>query len=365
MPDLELLLMKRKWLWLAGLLVLLLGAAGVYLYLNNAAAVTADDTGAEEVQTSTVRQGSITLSATGAGTVIPAEEIDLTFSSSGVIAELLVGVGDEVQSGDILARLEDTDAQEVLLNAQLQLAQAKMQTDGSSTELGLSYDDIAVAQAQLNLEEAQKALDELLNWEPDADEIAQAEANLASAEASYNAARGQEAANYSSSQISAISLEQAQQALVDAQTAYDTAFDPGREWELYIDDRSCRTGEQQPNCTGEPYSDNIERERAAAENAVARAQDNLEIAQLQYNSSLSSSNSSSSTNAQGNILSAQLALQAAQTGPTEDEISAAEKGVRQAELALQQVLLNQESNRFSLTQAEMNVTAAACSAGSV
>ncbi len=313
---------------------------------------------AEEVQTSTVRQGNITISATGAGTVVPAQEINLSFPSSGVIAELLVKVGDQVQEGDILARLDDSAAQEALLNAQLQLAQAAMQTDAAATEVGMSFDDINVEQAQLNLEEAQASLDDLLNWEPDPDEIAQAEANLAAAEASYSAARGQESASYASSQISAISLEQAKQGVVDAQAAYETAYDPGREWELYIDDPSCKTGEQHPNCTGEPYSDKIERERAAAESAVSRAQDNLEIAQLQYNSSLSSSNISSSTNAQGNVLGSELALQAAQSGPTEDEISAAQKAVRQSELALQQVLLNRESNQLSLEQSKMNVAAA-------
>jgi HlyD family secretion protein len=356
--HLEFKAMKRKWVWIICVLVLVLGAVGAFAYYNTTTAVSANDSEGEKVQTATVRQGNITISATGAGTVIPAVEISLSFPGSGLIAELLVQVGDEVQAGDVLARLDDTDAQETLLNAQLQLAQAAMQTDASATEVGMSFDDISIEQARLNLEEAQTALDDLLNWDPDPDEIAQAEANLAAAEASYSAARGQEASTYSNSQISAISLEQAKQALVDAQAAYETAYDPGREWELYIDDPSCKTGEQHPNCTGEPYSDKIEKERASAESAVSRAQDNLEIAQLQYNSSISSSNSSSSTSAQGNVLSAELALAAAQSGPAEDEIDAAKKAVRQAELALQQAQLNRESNQLSLEQAKMNVPAA-------
>ncbi len=350
--------MKRKWLWIFGPLLLIVVLGGAFVYYNNTTAQTVADESSQEVQTTTVRQGDITISATGAGTVIPAEEINLSFPVNGVIAELLTQVGDDVQAGDILARLDDSDAQESLLNAQLQLSQASFQTEASTTEVGVSFDDINIEQAKLNLEEAQSTLDELLNWEPDPDEIAQAEANLAAAEASYSAARGQEAATYSNTQIQAISLEQAEQALVDAQAAYETAFDPGREWELYINDPYCKTGEQHPNCTGEPYSDRIENERESAISAIERAEDNLEIARLQYNSSISSSNISSSTNAQGNVLSAEIALEAAKSGPIDEEIEAAQTAVRQAELALQQAQLNRESNQVNLEQAQLNVKAA-------
>lgn len=349
--------MKRKWVWIISLIVVTAVIVGAFIYYNKATVQAADEN-SNEVQIARVREGSIIISATGAGTIVPAEEINLSFSGSSVLAELLVKVGDEVQKGDILARLDDTDAQEALLNAQLQQKQAAIQTDGSVTEVGKSYDDINIEQAELNLEEAQVSLDDLITWEPDPDTIAQAEANLASAQASLNAAKGQEASNYTNSQISAISLEQAKQAVVDAQAAYDTAFDPGREWELYINDPSCKTGEQHPNCTGEPYSDKIKKERDSAVNAVSRAQDNLEIAQLQYNSTVSSSNSSSSTSAQGNVLSAQLALDAAKTGPTDEEIDAAKTAVHQAVLALQQAQLNRESNKLSLEQSQMNVQSA-------
>ena len=91
---------------------------------------------------------------------------------------------------------------------------------------------------------------------------------------------------------------------------------------------------------------------------MAQAQQNLEIARLNYNSTVVSSSSSSTVSAQGNLLSAQQALAAAQTGPTEDEIAAAQLAVHQAELSLQTVLLNRESHQLSLAQAELNVAAA-------
>jgi multidrug efflux pump subunit AcrA (membrane-fusion protein) len=348
---------RNRWFWLiAGFLIIGLVGFAAYYFSTTGAAETA--TKEPEIQTSVVRHGDITVSATGAGTIIPATEVSLSFGITGEMREIFVQVGDKVQIGDELAHLDDTDAQQALANAELQLWQTTMQTDASATETGVSYDDISVEQAEINLDIVQSDLDELLNWEPDEKEVALAEANLAAAEAAYSAARGQEASGYTSSQISAISLEQAKQAVVDAQAAIETAFDPGREWELYIDDPSCKTGEQHPNCTGEPYSDGIERERAVAENAVTRAQDNLEIAQLQYKSSISSSNNSSSTNAQSNIIAAQQAVEAAISGPADDDIEAAGNAVKLAELSLKQALLNRESNSVSLAQAKLNVESA-------
>ena len=146
--------MNRKWLWIIGVLVIGAAAVGAYYYWTATDPVSAEEDGLEEVQTSAVRQGNITISATGAGTVIPAQEINLSFPNNGVLTEILVQVGDNVQAGDVLARLDDTAAQEALANAKLQLSQALMQTDASATEVGVSYDDISVEQAQINLDDA-------------------------------------------------------------------------------------------------------------------------------------------------------------------------------------------------------------------
>lgn len=321
-------------------IMVLLGGGGYAVY--RASAANGTEPSEPALQTAVVRQGSITVSATGAGSVIAAATVDLTFGSGGTLTELLVQVGDKVQSGDVLARVDDTDAQKALVNAQLQYAQTAMQTDATATQAGVSFDDISVAQARLTLEDAQKTLDELLHWQPDADEIALLETKLAAAEASYNAARGQEAASGTNISLKAISLEQAERDLADAQAAFDVAFDPGREWELQDPRRSAA----------------LESERARAESSLQRAQENLQVAQLNYSATVSSSSSSGSVSAQSNLLSAQQALAAAQAGPSEQQVAAAETAVAKAQLALQQALLNQESHALSLRQAELNLTAA-------
>jgi len=108
---------KRRVGIIAGVVAVLVIVGGYLVYSNGQTAVAQEDT--TEVETSIVRTGSITVSATGAGTVIPARQVDLAFSTSGVLTELAVGVGDQVTAGDELARVNDTAAQHALATAQL------------------------------------------------------------------------------------------------------------------------------------------------------------------------------------------------------------------------------------------------------
>ncbi|MCP4428789.1 MAG: HlyD family efflux transporter periplasmic adaptor subunit [Chloroflexi bacterium] len=333
-------MLKNKRFWTILIIILIIG--GSYYYYASIAAAPETAVAEPEIQTAIARQGDLTISATGAGTVIAATEADLSFAAGGTLAELLVQVGDEVQTGDVLARIDAAAARTALTNSELQLAQTIMQTDADGTETGISFHEISVEQARINWEQAQASLDDLLNWELDADEIAQAEAVLASAQASYNAALGQSAASGNSILVQQISLDQAQRSLVDAEEAYTTAFDPGRDWELNDPRRATA----------------LENERDAAENNLLRAQESLQVAQANYNSTVATSGSGSVASAEAAVLNAELALAAVQDGPTEDEITAAETAVRQAQLAYQQALLNQEAAFLSLEQAQLNLAAA-------
>jgi multidrug efflux pump subunit AcrA (membrane-fusion protein) len=59
------------------------------------------------LQTAKVRSGDLVVTASGAGTVVPASQLDLGFRTSGVLTELNVAVGDSVQAAQVLARLEE------------------------------------------------------------------------------------------------------------------------------------------------------------------------------------------------------------------------------------------------------------------
>jgi HlyD family secretion protein len=66
---------------------------------------------AETLQTTTARQGDIELSASGTGSYIAAATASIGFDTSGQIVEMNAVIGNKVEKGQVLARLESTSAQ--------------------------------------------------------------------------------------------------------------------------------------------------------------------------------------------------------------------------------------------------------------
>jgi HlyD family secretion protein len=332
-------MMRNKVFWIL-LIVVVLAAGGGYYYYNNVYAKP-EEAVEETVRTSRVRRGDLVISASGSGELIPADDVSLGFTSGGVLAELLVDVGDSVSAGDVLARLDDLNARQALISAQLQVAQAE---DSLNRELDPEAAEREVALAQAKLDQAQLGLDDLLNWTPDEDAIQQAQASLEAAQASYEAAGSTSASDQTTS--ARISLEQAQSDLADAQEAYYTAWDPARDWELY--DR--RLG------------DRLESERESATRSLERSQQSLEVAQANYNLAWAGIDDTSKLNAWTQVLSAQAALEDAQAGPDEGDILAARIQVLQAQTELAQVLADQSSDvkmaQLTLEQAQLDLEAA-------
>ncbi|MGB3906028.1 MAG: efflux RND transporter periplasmic adaptor subunit [Anaerolineae bacterium] len=156
-------------------IVLVAAGGGWYYYSQYLPAQTLD--AKETIQTATVRRGNLAVVAGGSGTLVPNAEVDLSFSSSGRLAEMLVEVGDQVQAGDVLARLEDTDAQSQVTQAEINLRLAELQL----SELSGTPDAADLAAAQYQLASAQEGLEDLLNG-PSAQELIIAQADLATAE---------------------------------------------------------------------------------------------------------------------------------------------------------------------------------------
>lgn len=154
---------------------LLAAGGGWYYYTQYLPGQTVD--GEETIQTATVRRGNLVVVAGGSGTLVPNAEVDLSFSSGGRLAEMLVEVGDQVQAGDVLARLEDTDAQSQVTQAEINLRLAELQL----SELTGTPDAADLAAAQYQLASAQEGLEDLLNG-PSAQELIIAQADLATAE---------------------------------------------------------------------------------------------------------------------------------------------------------------------------------------
>lgn len=251
-------------------------------------------------------QTGITILADGQ-VIAPNPVLSLSFDSSGKLLTLDVAAGDRVMAGEVIATLDDESLQETVTNAQLQ-----------------------VAQSENSLAQAQLSLDNLVNWEADETAVALAQANLAAAEASL--AQTEETADVSGANLTSanVQINQAQRRLEDAQEAYDTAHDPGRDWEL-----------------GDPWrADALKAERESTARFLVEAQEGLSVAYAQYNLSAANiDNETALKNAEAAVLSAQQSLEQATDGPMQSEVDAAQLQVTQAELALEQ-------SQFALTQAQ-------------
>ena len=167
--------MRKRIAWIT--LALILVIAGGFLYLTLSAA-SADSnregvTGETEIQGAVARTGELTLSVSGSGELVSVSEAGLAFQDKGELVELNVQVGDQVQAGDVLARLQiDQTAAELAAN----LTGAELEILRTQQNLDQLYEkaQITAAQSLLAVEKAQLAVEELLD-----DELEQALAQQA------------------------------------------------------------------------------------------------------------------------------------------------------------------------------------------
>lgn len=141
------------------LILVLIGASVVVARtIFRASQPNAGDAGVPEIIDETiVERGDLRVTVSGTGGVLPSRQVPLVFESVGMVQEILVREGDRVMAGTPLARLEAAELER------------------------------AVSQAELALELQQIAYDALLS-PPRPEDIAVAEAAVAAAQASLNAA---------------------------------------------------------------------------------------------------------------------------------------------------------------------------------
>ena len=281
------------------------------------AAETDETSNATQIDTSPTAtrpsQSGVTILADGSVVAVQ-PVLPLSFTTSGRLLTLTVQAGDVVSEGDLIATLDDAALVDAVTNAELQ-----------------------VAQSEINLAQAQIELNRLQDWEPDETAVALAEANLAAAQAALENAQQSDAVAGNSVTSANVSVAQAERQLADAQKAYDTAFDPGREWEL-----------------GDPFRKQfLENERDAATRNLQFAQENLRVARANYSLAAAGINNDSALNAQASLVSAQQALEQAQKPPTAEQIEAAQLSVAQAELSLQQGQLSLEQAQEAVQNAQL------------
>lgn len=143
---------SKKTLLIVGTILILVVGSGFAYY--NFAYLPAQTTEEPEIQTATVRQGDLVIYASGSGVLIAGDEIALGFGTNGPIAEIHVQPGDQVVAGYVLAVQGEREQLESAVAAdELTAINARQSLDAIYENA-----DVATAQAQINLANAQDEL---------------------------------------------------------------------------------------------------------------------------------------------------------------------------------------------------------------
>jgi RND family efflux transporter MFP subunit len=200
--------------WVALVVVVALLGTGSYAIFKARQTSAAAST-ASTLQTATARTGNLVLEASGSGYLVASSEANVAFEIDGKLSELDVKLGDKVEKGQLLAKLDDASLQYKLEEAQLALLEL------TSPE-AIANAKLAITTAEANVINAQTALNNEQYWQNMAltkDYYASyviAKDNLDRAQKAYDNAKVGEYINNSNE-------AEAYKSLYNAQQAYNTA----------------------------------------------------------------------------------------------------------------------------------------------
>ncbi|MFZ5909135.1 MAG: efflux RND transporter periplasmic adaptor subunit [Chloroflexota bacterium] len=225
--------LSKRAIWVLAAAVVLMGGGGFAYY--RMVYLPGQVSEVSTLQTAVVQQGDLVIYASGTGTLIAADEVDLAFTTAGQVTEILCEVSDQVKAGDLLATVDDTDAQVSYIQAKRNLADLISPAAIASAQQ-------AIAQAEADLGDANSSLGYLispsvLRWEG---EVQEAEEALAEAQTALNASPGDEDAQKALEEAQAY-LKRANANLKSAQSYYENEYLPdnftrwdGRTGKKYI-----------------------------------------------------------------------------------------------------------------------------------
>ena len=311
--------MRKRLFWIIVLALILVAIGGGYYYYNNIYLLAQEPVEEPTIATAQVSRGDLVITASGSGTLVPASEVAIGFRTGGLLAEMLVEVGDHVEAGQVIARVDDADIQDQVAQAEINLQLADLELgdlvqEADPADLAAAQASLASAKANLtalmsppddqellaareNLNSAQEALQDLLDL-PDPDEVAIARADLSVAEMNVRV----------------------------AQAAYDQIA----------------------------WQDNVGSSQEAA--GLWEATTNYEQAQAEYAEALEGASDDEIADARAQIALARAELNALREDPDPDEIVAAEAQIEQAQAELDAVLSGASTK--DLDTAELNIAQA-------
>ncbi|MFC1917053.1 efflux RND transporter periplasmic adaptor subunit [Chloroflexota bacterium] len=151
------------------------------------------------IQYAEVTRGDFTMTVSGSGSIEASREVNLSFSSGGKVAGILVEEGDQVSKGDKLAQL-DSDA--------LELARSQAQVSLHQSEVALTQAKLAEITAEYNLNTTRKNKDAL--------DLALFQAQIDVASANYSLENTSDLYTWSDIKIAQANVDSAEEYLVYA-----------------------------------------------------------------------------------------------------------------------------------------------------
>lgn len=269
------------------------------------------------------------------GRLVPNDYVRLAFVTSGRVAEILFKEGDQVNTGDVIARLGDREPFEAAVaGAELELAAAQLEKAAAETEL-------------LSAELALEALNE--NW-PQQATLAQ-QALKDARQRQYNADRN---LGYLTSAASQTDIDLAYTQTILAKDALDKA---NEDYEPYAN----------------KPADNLV--RAALQQKQAEAQKAYDAAVRRYNALLDASNEFDVSQGEAELAIANAQLEQAEKdynelilGPDPDDVALAEARIHTAQVRIttaEQRILTAEANLDSAQSNLENLDLVATISGTV
>jgi HlyD family secretion protein len=204
-----------KWLWWR-LAVLAVGLVIFAIYRANHGLVA--------VRTARVTRANIVIDVSTNGKVAPLEDFQAHAPLAGIVEKLLVHLGQNVQTGQELVQMDDSDARRELATAYANLATATaalnaMQHGGTQDERLSASADLSTAQTQVQQDQASLASLQKLQAQgaAAANEVAAAQQRLDAAKARVTQLQARRGGRYSADDLSAQKAQVAQaEAAVEA-----------------------------------------------------------------------------------------------------------------------------------------------------
>lgn len=320
------------------LLALAIIGAAIYYFVTGGAllqpSTTAQSAATASLPTVVIQPADIAESATSAGgNLALVEERSVPLAVGGIVKEIAAAVGDQVQAGDVLLRLDTTELERALAQAELSVESAQITLADLAEEPTVAE----LAQAEAALIEAQENLADVKAG-PSAAEIAAAQSSLAAANSSYT----ELVAGPSEDELTQLSasLRKAEITLADAQRAYDQIA-----WQGSASAGSQAIELQSATIDYESTLAAYQESTAAASNSSRQsAVSSIQNAQASLDTLLSSPSTAEIATAEAQVAEAEAALSDLQSGPTANDL-------RSAEITMEKALIDLESAQRDLDAA--------------